>query len=161
EKCGWVVKSYSIRFWSIAASQNDKALADVQKLAEWPPFSPQTPGKLTSLIGPDRDYFLKGRRAEIEGLGIAAFSYYRRIVETQKNRFLDEILRVARHLGAEASTISVLEQAKREVQFSKAVDSVRAAIPPALYIKGHNPLTLLHSALSEGLHEEADEACLL
>ncbi|HZY88993.1 MAG TPA: hypothetical protein VFE78_29480, partial [Gemmataceae bacterium] len=134
EKCGRVVKSYSLRFWTIAASQEETGLADVQKLAEWPPFAPPTPGKVISLIGPDRDLFLKGRRAEIEGMGVGAFSYYRRIIEGQKNRLLDEIIRVARHVGAPADTIAVLEEAKAETQFSKAVDRVKDAIPSALYI---------------------------
>jgi hypothetical protein len=106
------------------------------------------------------DLFLKGRRAEIEGLGIGAFSYYRRIIEAQKNRLLDEVIRVARHLGTSPDTIAVLEAAKQETQFSRPVDDVKDAIPPALYIKGHNPLTLLHSALSQGLHNESDEKCL-
>jgi hypothetical protein len=113
------------------------------------------------LIEPDRDLFLKGRRAEIEGLGIGAFSYYRRIVESQKNRLLDEIIRVAGHIGANAHAIAALEAAKIEIQFSKAVDSVKDAIPPVLYIKGHNPLTLLHGALSECLHSASDEDCLV
>lgn len=152
EKCGTQVKSYMVRFWS---------LKEVQKIAEWPVFSPRTPAKLVTLIGPDRDFFLKGRRAEIEGLGIGAFGYYRRVIENQKNRLLDEIIRVARHVGAPPDTIDELEKAKAENQFSKAVESVKAAIPEVLYIKGHNPLTLLHSALSEGLHESSDEACLL
>jgi hypothetical protein len=29
-----------------------------------------------------------------------------------------------------------------------------------LLIDGHNPLTLLHTALSEGLHAQSDEDCL-
>jgi hypothetical protein len=148
EKCGKAVKSYVVRFWSID---------DVQKIAEWPPFAPRTPSKVMSLVGPDRDLFLKGRRAEIDGLGVGAFAYYRRIIENQKNRLLDEIIRVARHLGTPAGTISELEGAKVETQFSKAVENVKTAIPEVLYIKGHNPLTLLHSALSEGLHEASDE----
>jgi hypothetical protein len=160
EDCGWVVKSYSLRFFTFAESPEGFGLADVQKLAEWPPFAPRTPGKLISLIGPDRELFLKGRRAEIEGLGIGAFSYYRRIIETQKNRLLDEIIHVARHVGAAPDTIQVLERAKEETQFSRAVDSVKEAIPAALYIKGHNPFTLLHAALSAGLHNDTDEACL-
>ena len=48
-----------------------------------------------------------------------------------------------------------------EIQFSKAVENVKTAIPEVLFIKGHNPLTLLHSALSEGLHEVSDEMCLV
>jgi hypothetical protein len=161
EKCGRVVKSYSVRFWSIASSPEQAELVDVQKIAEWPQFSPRTPGKVMSLIGPDRDLFLKGRRAEIEGLGLGAFSYYRRIIETQKNRLLDEIIRVARHVGARADAVALLKAAKVETQFSKAVESVKDAIPQVLFVKGHNPLTLLHSALSQGLHDESDEECLV
>ncbi len=161
EKCYRVVKSYALRFWSVAVSPNEVEFVDVQKLAEWPPFSPRTPGKVTSLIGPDRDLYPKGRRAEMEGLGVGAFSYYRRIIEGQKNRFLDEIIRVARHLNAPVDTITTLETAKGETQFSKAVASVKDAIPPTLYIKGRNPFTLLHGALSEGLHDATDDECLV
>ena len=161
EKCGRVVKSYLVRFWTIAPSSDVRALVDVQKVAEWPTFSPWTPSKLMTLIGPDRELFLKGRRAEIEGLGIGAFSYYRRIIEAQKNRLLDEIIRVARHLGASIEAIGALHAAKVESQFSRAVESVKDAIPQVLFIKGHNPFKLLHGALSEGLHAASDEDCLL
>jgi hypothetical protein len=37
---------------------------------------------------------------------------------------------------------------------------VRDAIPDVLRIKGHNPITLLHGALSEGLHAKSDEECI-
>jgi hypothetical protein len=160
EACGRVVKSFAIRFWNKAKSLEEAELVEVQKIGEWPPFAPKTPGKLVKLIGPDRELFLQGRRAEIEGLGIGAFSYYRRIVEKQKNRLLDEIIRVARHIGAPEDALVCLENAKSETQFSKAVESVKAAIPAPLFIKGHNPLTLLHAALSEGLHDASDEQCL-
>src|SRR5260221_2382351 len=53
-----------------------------------------------------------------------------------------------------------LRWSRRENQFSKALESVKNAIPQALLINGHNPLTLLHSALSEGLHAQTDEQCL-
>jgi hypothetical protein len=33
-------------------------------------------------------------------------------------------------------------------------------MPQILLINGHNPLTLLHSALSGGLHDQSDEECL-
>jgi len=54
----------------------------------------------------------------------------------------------------------VLENAKEEHQFSKAVEAVKEAIPQRLLIAGQNPLTLLHSALSMGLHNQSDEKCL-
>src|ERR1700730_8311278 len=69
------------------------------KIGEAPPFGPTTPARLISLIGPDRDLFLKGRTCENQGLGIGAFGYYRRVVENQKNRILAEIIKVAQLLS--------------------------------------------------------------
>lgn len=56
--------------------------------------------------------------------------------------------------------VESLERAKAEHQFSSAMSSVKNAIPQALLIKDQNPLTLLHSALSDGLHAQTDEVCL-
>ncbi|MDB5600297.1 MAG: hypothetical protein JWN71_2341 [Xanthobacteraceae bacterium] len=56
--------------------------------------------------------------------------------------------------------LATLNAAKTENQFSRAMDSVKNAIPQALLINGANPLTLLHSALSVGLHAQSDEQCL-
>lgn len=130
------------------------------KFGELPLYGPPTPSKLIKLIGPDRDIFLKGRRCENQGLGIGAFVYYRRVVENQKNRILDEIIKLSEKISAPAESISALKEAKVETQFSKALSSVKDALPQALLINGHNPLTLLHSALSEGLHNQTDEYCL-
>ena len=130
------------------------------KLGEMPSFGPHVPSKVIKLIGPDRNFFLKGRRAESQGMGIGAFAYYRRVVENQKNRILDEVIKVGEKTGLASELLDALSKAREETQFSKAMDSVKKAIPPVLLIDGHNPLTLLHSALSEGLHANTDEECL-
>lgn len=132
----------------------------VMKFGEQPAFGPPTPSKLITLIGPDRDTFLKGRRCENQGLGIGAFIYYRRVVENQKSRILKEIIKLSQKIGASESLISTLESAVAESRFSQAIDMARPAIPESLLIGGHNPLLLLHSALSEGVHERTDEECL-
>ena len=138
----------------------DETSGSLMKFGERPTFGPPTPSRVIKLIGPDRDFFLTGRRAENHGMGIGAFVYYRRVVENQKNRILDEIIRVSEKLDATVESLQSLQSAKAETQFSKAVDSVKNAIPQSLLINGHNPLTLLHSALSEGLHAQTDEQCL-
>ena len=125
-----------------------------------PVFGPPTPARLIKLLGPDRETFLKGRRCENQGLGIGAFAYYRRVVENQKNRILDEIIKVSKKINAPQEAINILEQAKLEIQFSKSLTLVKDSIPQILLINGSNPLTLLHSALSEGLHDKTDEHCL-
>lgn len=133
---------------------------DFYKLGELPLFGPPTPTKLIELIGPDRDYFLLGRKCENQGLGIGAFTYYRRVVENQKNRIFDKIIDVANKVNPQSEVITELESAKSETQFSKAVENVKHAIPESLFIDGHNPLTLIHSALSEGVHNKTDKECL-
>jgi len=112
------------------------------------------------LVGVDRELFLQGRRAELRGLGIGAFAYYRRVVEEQKGRIIEEIGKVALKIKPSRETEELFEKAKAETQFSSAVDLIRSAIPESLLIDGHNPLTLLHSALSEGLHAQTDNECL-
>jgi hypothetical protein len=130
------------------------------KFGEHPTYGPPTLTRSISLVGPDRELFLKGRRCENQGLGIGAFVYYRRVVEEQKNRIIDEIIKVAQVLLATPDSIMVLENAKKEHQFSKAVAAIKQAIPQRLLIAGQDPLTLLHSALSMGLHNKSDEKCL-
>lgn len=154
--CQRVEKTFSL------AVQCDKNATSGRcyKFGELPMYGPPTSARLIKLIGPDRETFLKGRRCENQGLGIGAFVYYRRVVENQKNRILDEIIKVSQKLNVDAGVVTVLENAKKETQFTKALASVKDAMPQALLINGHNPLTLLHSALSDGLHDQTDEHCL-
>ena len=149
------------KVFAVAVSK-DKGIGTgtARKFGESPPFGPPTPARLISLIGPDRETFLKGRRCENQGLGIGAFIYYRRVVENQKNRILLEIRKVAERVGAKPDTIATLDKAIAETQFSRALEIAKEAIPESLRINGHNPLGLLHSALSDGVHERSDDECL-
>lgn len=149
----------TVKLYSLLAKRMDENCWMI-KLAELPDFGPPTPAKVIKIIGPERDYYLKGRRCENQGLGIGAFGYYRRVVENQKNRIIDEIIRAAKKVNAPEEMVRRLEQAKAETQFTTAIDRIKPAVPEALLISGHNPLTLLHSALSQGLHAETDEECL-
>jgi len=136
------------------------ATGQVCKFGELPPFGPPTPSRLISLIGPDRDEFLNGRRCENLGLGVGAFIYYRRVVENQKGRILNEIIKVAEKIGPEAGALRTLRDAVQETQFSKALTMTKDAIPQSLLINGQNPLLLLHGALSEGVDGLSDKECL-
>lgn len=130
------------------------------KFGEIPNFGPPTPARALKLIGPDRELFLKGRRCELNGLGVGAFTYYRRVIEDQKVRIFDEIIRVLNTTDPDNQLIPELERAKQETQFSKSVEAIKHALPASLMINGQNPLRLLHSALSEGVHSLSDEQCL-
>jgi hypothetical protein len=153
--CQTVRKIFSLH---VIRKENDSG--QCYKYGEIPPYGPPTPARLLRLVDKDKNAFLKGRRSETQGLGIGAFAYYRRVVENHKDQIVGEIIRVAKQLDASTAMISILEKAKEETQFSKAIELVKDAIPQALLINGQNPLTLLHSALSAGIHEDSDEKCL-
>lgn len=151
----------SLKTYALCVTRNTGSVAGTaSKYGEAPMFGPQTPARVITLIGRDRDLFLKGRRAENQGLGIGSFAYYRRVVENQKVQIIQEITKACAKLGASPDVIAELNKAEKETQFSTAIDQIKAAIPDSLQIHGRNPLTLLHSALSEGLHEHTDEECL-
>ncbi len=152
------------KYWktfSVAVSLGDNLICEVYKFGELPSFGPPVPSRVLRLIQSDRELFLSGRRCENQGLGIGAFTYYRRVVENQWTRLVDEITKVGKAINASESTITALESLRDEKQFSKAVKSIKDTIPPALMINGHNPLVLLHGALSQGVHNLTDEECLV
>ena len=153
--CRSNAKSFAL---AIKLLPNSTAIAF--KFGEFPNFGPPIPPRTIRLIQSDKDLFMRGRRCENQGLGIGAFAYYRRVVENQWTRLVENIIKVGRSIGAPEATISALEAAKREQQFSKAVSGLKDAIPQALLINGQNPLILLHAALSQGVHNLPDAECL-
>lgn len=150
----------SQKVYAIAFEPVEDTAADLRKLGEQPPFGPPLPSKLISMVREDRELFAKGQRAENQGLGIAAFAYYRRIVENQKNRLLDEIRKVAERENPNPELLAQIEAAKQERKFAAAVDKIKRGLPSSIAVHGTNPLTLLYGVLSANLHEESDESCL-
>ena len=157
-ECKQFVKRYYLRvaLTSIAGAER---LGRACKLGEWPSFRPRVPNQVVKLLGGDSLLYQKARLAESVGLGVGAFGYYRRVVENQRNRLLERIRAVAVHKG-ESAFIGTIDAAIRETQFLRSFEMVRDAVPDVLRIKGHNPLTLLHEVLSQGLHNESDDECL-
>ncbi len=141
KNCGQTQKTFAL----VVVPDANRSSGRVQKLGEIPPFGPPTPPRVMKLVGEDRELFLKGRRAELRGLGIGAFAYYRRVVEEQKGRIIEEIGKVAAKIKPSKETAELFAKAKIETQFSTAIDMIKSAIPETLLIDGHNPLTLLHS----------------
>jgi hypothetical protein len=140
-----------------------KSLATCTKIYQEPPFGQPIPKRLFEVIGEEnREHFLQARRAIARGLGIGAHAYYRRIVENTKFELVGSVLKVAQATNAAPEQIEQLKKAQIETRFSAAIDMLRdaSAIPPILLIDGHNPLALLHDALSEGIHQLDDVECL-
>lgn len=134
--------------------------AEIVKLGEYPSLYIKLPTNLSKLLGDDYNNFINGLKCERQGLGIGAYSYYRRVVENQKNHLLEEIKKVSIKLSAKPDMIQTIERAISEIQFSTAIDMVKESLPESLLVSGHNPFKLLHKVLSIGIHNVSDDKCL-
>lgn len=148
------------KLYSLHIIFGERPTGTLYKFGELPPFGVPVSNKVLRLFGKDAQLFQKGRQCESLGYGVAAFAYYRRVVENHKNEIFDEIMKVCRSVNAPEAIIRELEQAKIEISFTKALDVIKSALPQGLLINGHNPLLALHGALSVGLHDESDVDCL-
>ncbi|HEY0943015.1 MAG TPA: hypothetical protein VGE08_23215 [Steroidobacter sp.] len=135
--------------------------AEIMKIGEVPAFGEPRPNAVKDVLDDEIKFFERGYHAETAGLGIGAFAYYRRFVESHKDKIIAEIRKVAVAQGAKQDVLDTLDKAAKMISFENAVKTVKDAIPDSLrHSGGHNPLTLLHDALSAGLHNEDDEQCL-
>lgn len=159
-QCSNCLRTIKVYSFIAILDTNEEAHGMCYKFGEFPPYGQPIPPRLIKLIDPDREFFLKGRNCENQGLGIGAFTYYRRVVENQKNRILKEIVKVSEKIGVPQDKIDTLQKAIKETQFSKALKMAKDVIPESLLINGQNPILLLHRALSRGVHELSDEECL-
>ncbi|MGO8087248.1 hypothetical protein AB9E29_08955 [Rhizobium leguminosarum] len=148
------------KLFSLFAKFDQVPSGEVYKYGELPPFGVPVPNKVLRLFGKDASLFQKGRQCENLGYGVAAFAYYRRVVENHKTDIFEEIIKVCRTVNAPEAIIDELARAKKEIAFTKAIETIKSGLPQGLLINGHNPLLALHGALSVGLHDESDEQCL-
>jgi hypothetical protein len=141
--------------WNTVADEGEAV-----KVGEWPPFGPPLSAGATSIAGHNKALFLMGHRAEMQGLGIGAMVYYRKVIENQKNHIIDEIIRVGRRTHTSEPQIEKLKAARGEKDFKKAVEIISDAIPQELLMNGYNPLALLEQALTKGSAVEKDHDAL-
>lgn len=157
-------KSQSGNRLEVHARPHDAAKEDLSlriwKIGEWPQYGQKPPARVERLLQKDRKLFLLGYRAEQEGFGLGAAAYYRRVVERQKDRIFDRMIKVASVLPGHDDLVAELTEAKGQTQFANAIASIKSAIPEILRINGHSPLQLLHQAISADLHDGTDEEFL-
>lgn len=158
--CATRMRWFALLFGSTFVDANEMTWIRAMKFGEHPPPGPLLSKGLLRLAKGDRSLWLSGRRCENLGLGIAAYAYYRRVIERQKTQLFDRLIEVCKAVEPRSPLIGELERAKGETQFTKAIESIHTAVPQAMLFQGHNPLRLLHSALSDGLHSRTDAECL-
>lgn len=131
----------------------------LMKVGQFPAWEIHSDPNIEKMLGKHADYYKKGLICESQGYGIGAYGYYRRIVE----EIIDELLNEISHLlnGDELNTFSeALSKTKKITVTQEKIELVKELLPPILRPGGMNPLSVLHSSLSEGLHAASDEDCM-
>ena len=129
------------------------------KVGQYPSWETKGNVNIEKLLGEHSNYYSRGLVCESQGYGIGAFGYYRRIVEEVIDSLLDEIADLLTEEDL-SKYQDALKKTKETIVTQEKIDLVKDLLPPILRPSGMNPLGVLHSALSEGLHAESDDQCL-
>lgn len=92
--------------------------------------------------------------------GVAAFAYFRRVVENNISRLLDLVQEEVQSTAANQELVSALAELRKGSPMSEKIKVANHALPEHLKPEGLNPLGKLYQALSEGVHSLSDEECL-
>lgn len=129
------------------------------KFGQYPEWEIKMDKNLEITLGKHTKTFRKGLVCESQGYGIGAFAYFRRITEQIIDELLDSITDLIDVENRE-KYLSALAATKKTRVTQEKIDLVKDMLPSILRPSGLNPLGVLHSELSEGIHANTDEACL-
>lgn len=131
----------------------------LMKTGQYPAWDIKGDPLIEKMLGKYSEYYKKGLICESQSYGIGAFGYYRRIVENIIDDLLDEIKELLS--GDQLNTYQkALEKTKQTKVAQEKIEIVKDLLPPILRPNGMNPLSTLHSVLSEGIHAKSDEECI-
>lgn len=131
----------------------------IYKIGQYPEWEIKIDRNLEKTFGKHSSTFKKGLVCESQGYGIGAFAYYRRITEQIIDELLDSIHDLIEEQNKEKYKLA-LDLTKKTRVTQEKIDLVKDLLPSILRPHNMNPLGILHSELSEGLHAETDENCL-
>lgn len=131
-----------------------------QKYGELPRKQLERNPVLQRFLKDDLDNYEKAVDCLFLGYGVAAFAYFRRVVENNINGLLDLVQEDAKSSGADTQITAALAELRKDSPMSKKIELANRALPVHLNPDGLNPLRRLYQVLSEGVHNLSEEECL-
>lgn len=132
----------------------------IQKYGQLPRKKLERDTTLQKFFKVDAEYYEKGIASISNGYGIAAFAYFRRIVELNINNLLDLILEDSAPDDMENSLKKSIDELRKESPMSDKISIANNALPEYLKPDGLNPLGRIYGILSDGIHSFSDAKCL-
>lgn len=136
--------------------------AQIQKVGQFPPLSIDVPRALEkNLGGTHAALYRKALVSRNEGFGLGAVSYIRRVVEDKTEELIEVVAQLAEAHQIDAETVKQVRAAKTErATYDQKLKIAATVLPKSLVIDGVNPLDVLYSLVSAGLHDLTEEQCI-
>lgn len=93
------------------------------------------------------------------GYGIAAFAYWRRIVEDNIEELLELVQEDVKSTSAGEAIEGALAELRENSPMKEKIKIANRALPDYLKPDGLNPLGRLYQVLSQGVHRLSEEEC--
>lgn len=140
-------------------TQYDSDKSKIRKIGQLPPWSIQIDNEIEKVLRDETEYYKKALICESQGFGIAAFAYYRRILENSFNAILNKMLKAAIEEN-NTEQIEIITKALETKVSEEKIKLIKDNVPSYMQIKGNNPFKILYSSLSDGIHNQEEANCL-
>jgi len=149
----------SHRIYMVEQVVDDKTIT-IQKYGQLPRGGIPRDRTLQKFLKDDRDNYEKAVICLSHEYGVAAFAYFRRIVENNINHLLDLLQEDLQSSGGDKENFTAILSLRDGSPMSEKIKIANLALPGHLQPDGLNPLGKLYQVLSEGVHNLSEEECL-
>lgn len=132
----------------------------IQKYGELPRMPLVRNHALQKFLKDDLENYEKAIVCLSHEYGVAAFAYFRRVVENNINKLLDLVQEDAQSSAGDADTLNAINELRSDSHMSEKIKVANRTLPSHLKPDGLNPLGRLYQVLSEGVHNFSDAECL-
>jgi hypothetical protein len=132
-----------------------------RKIGQLPPFELPIDKKLAKKLGRQDEALFKAAQICVsQSYGIGACIYLRRVIENKIDVLLRIQLDKRKAERASAQELLTIEEAIRSVAFEQKLKAVSSFVSDSVDVEGHNPIYLMYSKLSQGIHALDDQQCV-
>ena len=136
----------------------DTEKSRIRKIGQYPPWEIDIDNEIEKFLKENKEYYKKALICESQGYGIAAYAYYRRVLENMTNDIINEIIEVEK-LTRQGKNIDILNKAFTRNNTEEKLRIVKEILPDYLCPGGINPFREMYKILSEGIHKKTEEEC--
>jgi hypothetical protein len=131
----------------------------LRKIGQYPPFEIVPDREVLKYLKPeDESNYKKALICLSNSYGIGSYAYLRRIIQNEIIGLIKDISEL--EFDGVSQVKGAYENYMKDSQMAKLIDILNKHLPQSFKELGDNPIRLLYSQLSGGIHEFSDEECL-